>query len=194
MMNGARRLAGVGALTCALLTVSPRAFAQASRSSLTVMHEYVAGDVVPDDVSIPDNLKVDDVYRPLIRSMIGRSATFRRQCLRLASDRRLTVHLQAAGPSWTRGARAITRIARLSDGGMDASVYLTHFDDDVELIAHELEHVIEQLDEIDLSSRADLPDTGVHHTTQGSAFETVRATQVGLRVAREVRATGRKAD
>src|SRR5438067_5161489 len=140
MMKRARRFAGVGALTCALLAVTPRAFAQASRSSLTVMHEYVAGDVASDDASIPDNLKVDDVYRPLIRSMIGRSATFRRQCFRLAGDARLTVHLQTAGPSWTRGARPITTIARRAGGGVDASVYLTKFDDDVELIAHELEH------------------------------------------------------
>ena len=62
------------------------------------------------------------------------------------------------------------------------------FDDDVELIAHEMEHVIEQLDEIDLPSLADLPDTGVHHTlSAGVTFETSRAAQTGLRVAREVR-------
>jgi hypothetical protein len=65
----------------------------------------------------------------------------------------------------------------------------------VELIAHELEHVIEQLDQIDLASLAALRDTGVRHAQgEGVVFETARATQVGLKVTREVRAFDRKAD
>jgi hypothetical protein len=186
----------IGAITCVLVIVTAPAFAQGSRSSLTVAHEYVAAESVPDEVAIPDNLQFDAAYRPLLMSMLGRSPTFRRQCLRLASDLRLTVHLHPSGSSWTRGARAVTRITRKPGaGGLDADIYLAQFDDEVELIAHELEHVIEQLDQIDLSSQAALPDTGVHRTLpDGTLFETTRARQVGLRVAREVRAAGPKAE
>jgi hypothetical protein len=63
----------------------------------------------------------------------------------------------------------------------------------VELVAHELEHVIEQLDRIDLPSKAALPDSGVH-SLAGNMFETTRATRVGLKVAQEVRASVHRSD
>jgi hypothetical protein len=131
---------------------------------------------------------VDQIYRPLLEWMLERSPTFRRQCLRVASSPQLTVRLNPSGSVWTRGARALTRFVRGTGGGLDAEIYLTRFDDDVELIAHEMEHVIEQLDEIDLSSLAELHDTGVRQSlSAGATFETTRAAQTGLRVAREVR-------
>jgi hypothetical protein len=185
----------IGAITCVLVALSLPALAQDSRSSLTVMREYIAADQVPNFVAVPDNLLSDLAYRALLQSMLDRSPTFRRQCLRLANDPRMTVHLHPGGTFWTRGARAVSRIVRKPDGAMDADIYLSKLDDDVELIAHELEHVIEQLDHIDLESRASLPETGVHHTlSKGSTFETARAAQVGLRVAREVRAADPKAN
>jgi hypothetical protein len=71
---------------------------------------------------------------------------------------------------------------------MEVEIYLSRLDDPVELIAHELEHVIEQLDHVDLPSRAALPGTGVRRTVSpDGAFETTRASQTGLRVAQEVR-------
>jgi hypothetical protein len=176
------------AVTCVLVTISVPCFAQGSRTSFSVTRQYVAADLVSNHVAIPDNLHVDAMYRPLLESMLERSPTFRRQCLRVASDPRLTVHLYPAGSTWTRGARAITHFVRGTGGGLDAEIYLTRLDDHVELIAHELEHVIEQLDQVDLSFRASLPDTGVSQSLSSDAtFETTRAAQVGLRVAREVR-------
>jgi hypothetical protein len=156
------------------------------------MHHYIAADLVALHVPIPDNLEVDPTYRPLLEWMLERSPTFRRQCLRVAGSSALTVRLYPSGSFWTRGARAITQFVRGAGGGMDAEIYLTRLDDEVELIAHEIEHVIEQLDEVDLSSLAELPDTGVHQTlSAGATFETSRAAQTGLRVAREVRETRR---
>jgi len=120
--------------------------------------------------------------------MLERSATFRRQMLRVAGNPHLIVHLHLHGASWTGGARAFTRFVRTAGGGLEADISLTRFDDDVELIAHEMEHVIEQLDEVDLSSLAGLRDTGVSQSGPvGETFETTRAAQTGLRVAREVR-------
>ena len=57
-----------------------------------------------------------------------------------------------------------------------------------ELIAHEFEHIIEQLDGVDLAARAALPNTGV--TAFGHAadmFETTRAQRTGLKVVSELR-------
>jgi hypothetical protein len=55
-----------------------------------------------------------------------------------------------------------------------------------ELIAHEIEHVIEQIDGVDLRVQSLLPGTGVRSCMDGS-FETVRAVRVGRRVAQETR-------
>jgi hypothetical protein len=69
-----------------------------------------------------------------------------------------------------------------------ASITIAPPHDAVELIAHEFEHIIEQLDGVDLASRAAVPRSGVHEQpgTPGM-FETVRATRIGQRVAAEVR-------
>ena len=114
----------IGAITCALVTLSLPAFAQGSRTSLGVMHEYVAADLVSLHVPIPDNLQVDVAYRPLLEWMLERSPTFRRQCVRVASNPRLTVRLYPSGSFWTRGARALTRFVRGTGGGLDAEIYL----------------------------------------------------------------------
>jgi hypothetical protein len=178
----------IGAITFVLLMMAVPAVAQSSRTSLTVMHKYVAADLLPPVVPIPDNFQFDPGYRALLESMLDRSPTFRRQCLRVANDPTLTVRLHPAGSVWTRGARALGHMVRGSGGGLVADIYLTRSADDVEMIAHEVEHVIEQLDQIDLSSRAARRDTGVHRTLpDGDTFETTRAMHTGLKVAREVR-------
>jgi hypothetical protein len=158
------------------------------------MQEYVPAALISEHVGIPDNLQADADYRVLLGLMLEGSPTFRRQCLRLASEPGLVVRIHPSGSFWTRGARALTHVIRGAGGGVTAEIYLTRFDDEVELIAHEIEHVIEQLDRVDLSAMAGRSDTGVHHTLAAEAtFETSRASQTGLRVAREVRET-RKGD
>jgi hypothetical protein len=59
--------------------------------------------------------------------------------------------------------------------------------DFMELLAHELEHVIEQLDGIDLAAKAALARSGVRTCVDGT-FETNRAARVGSLVAVEARA------
>ena len=54
-----------------------------------------------------------------------------------------------------------------------------------ELIAHEFEHIIEQLDGVDLAIMSRLRSTGVKRVGEVDAFETRRAIVTGLRVARE---------
>ena len=59
-----------------------------------------------------------------------------------------------------------------------------------ELVAHELEHVVEQLDRVDLPRRATAAASGVTRGPRGALFpeyfETERARQIGRRVAGEV--------
>ncbi len=60
------------------------------------------------------------------------------------------------------------------------------------LIAHEFEHILEQLDGVDLPSMAARPATGVHAVASSGRFETDRAIAAGRQVEREVFDSGRK--
>jgi hypothetical protein len=125
--------------------------------------------------------------KPLVEAMLRRSPTFRRQCQRLVNPRLGSILLTHEP---LRGARALTEVTPIN-GRLSALVRLGSGDDDVELIAHEIEHVIEQLDGVDLRARAELPGTGVHLcSSDRGSFETVRAIRAGLKVAQEFRQNG----
>ena len=166
-----------------------------SRIASDAVHEYVAASSVADAVALPPNLVTSPTYRHVLEWMIRLSPTFRRQCLRIAAERHLTIVLQAVPSGWLHGNRAMTRIVRQSNGALSATVGINPLENQIELIAHEIEHIIEQLDEIDLKSRAALPNTGVHAIdANGGMFETARAEQIGLRVSHECRGFPQPAD
>jgi hypothetical protein len=157
--------------------------------SAGVVHEYVpTGLAIAGQFEIPSNLKISSMYRERVEAMLSQSPTFRRQMLRIAGSHHLTVYLTMTAPLWPRDVRATTQFVRAGSGLLAANIQIAPLHDDVELIAHELEHVIEQLDDIDLQARARQRNSGVHDATgEGSLFETIRATRVGQQVAREVR-------
>jgi hypothetical protein len=138
--------------------------------------------------ALPSNLQVAPMYRELVESMAERSPTFRGQLLRIATAPRLTIDLDVV--PHIVGARAVTRMVRHADG-LAARAQVSQFDDVVELIAHELEHVIEQIDGVDLAADAGQPGSGVR-ATGPMTFETVRAKRIGVIVAQEVRASMRR--
>jgi hypothetical protein len=160
------------------------------RTSLGVARDYISAelvDVVPS--GLPPNLLIPPMYEPLVESMLRYSPTFARQCLRIANAPGLTIKLEFHSVPAARfggTARARTRIIRDNDR-LIATVDIAQTVDVVELLAHEIEHVIEQLDGVDLASKARLPDSGVRAVRhEGVVFETIRARRTGLRVAEEV--------
>jgi hypothetical protein len=125
--------------------------------------------------------------QPIIDAMLRRSSTFRQQCLRLASPRLGTISFRQ---EVLKGARALTEVTPIN-GRLTAVVRLGLGDNEVELIAHEIEHIIEQLDGVDLRARAKLSGTGVYLCSTGrDSFETLRAIRAGLKVAQEFRQNG----
>ena len=166
------------------------------RSSIGAVREYLPGaSNTPEHVEPPANLLVDQTYRPLIHTMLRRSPTFRRQCVRLANEPRLWIHLQINTRPRSAFYRATTRFSREQPGRLTAEIEIAQGTNAVELIAHELEHIIEQLDEIDLALQAALDATGVRSFEHdGRSFETLRAQTVGLQVAREASAKGHRRD
>jgi hypothetical protein len=82
-------------------------------------------------------------------------------------------------------ARARTAVSRHAHGSIRATIELPAATDLTELVAHEFEHVIEQLEGIDLRALAQQHADGVIELQNG-AFETVRARAAGRQVYLEV--------
>jgi hypothetical protein len=127
------------------------------------------------------------MYRPLVESMLRDSPTFRRQCVRIGAEPMLTVRLAIGeGPS-RAGVRATTHIKRTEKGHLSAVIDIGFLENTEELIAHEFEHIIEQLDGVDLAASAARAHTGVTAIGSGaSMFETERAKRMGLKVVSEL--------
>lgn len=134
--------------------------------------------------ALPPNLQVAPIYRELVESMAAQSPIFQAQLLRIATAAGVTVHVEVV--PHIVGARAMTRMVRQHDA-LTARIEVARFDDLVELIAHEIEHVIEQIDGVDLAGGASLSNHSV--AAGGMVLETERAKRVGRLVAQEVRAS-----
>lgn len=163
-------------------------------ASFAAVRQYSpAHRVAVQTLTIPQNIAAWPGSRPLLETMLARSPSFRRQCVRIANDRSLTVHLRQVPGRLQGGVRGISRIWRQSDGRIVAHVTLDPFDNDVEMIAHEFEHIIEQLDEVNLPEKARRRDSGVHAIRRAeTTFETSRAVRMGLKVVAEVRSSTRR--
>jgi hypothetical protein len=143
--------------------------------------QYSAAVSLPEAV-LPPNLVAPQVLRPLLTRMWRSSATFRRQCAQVAEHPEVTIRV-ALDPRTTHG-RALSRVDR-REAGLSASVQIEMRDPAryVEYLAHELEHVLEQIEGVDLVRLKRQGVDGVEHV--GGQDETARARSVGRAVARE---------
>jgi len=137
-----------------------------------------------EDTGLPPNLSAAAVFNPYLDRMIRMSPTFRSQCRRLGAVPSVRVQLRLEDPQRQPSSfRARTVFARDQGVLVAADILLSPSPDAVELIAHEIEHVLEQLDGVDLDAHV---GSGNVRKRADGAFETRRATEAGLRVAREV--------
>lgn len=147
-----------------------------------------AGQRRPTVAELPAALDVEQVLRPGLETMWRASPTFRRQCRRLELAG-LPVRLRAL----TRTSLSASHHAATSMTYRDGSLTAARIDVPLlsprlpELVAHEVEHVIEQLDGVDLHR---LDGTGDVWSITHDVFETKRAIEVGRRVALEIETGG----
>jgi hypothetical protein len=134
-------------------------------------------------VDLPSNVAVPQAFGALVDAMLRSSPTFRAQCTRIARAPELQISVRRSVLSPAQS--ALTRLVR-HDGRLDAEVEIGLFGDAEMLIAHEFEHIIEQLDGVDLAAMADRAGTGVRTDPRTGQFETDRAIAIGQRVAHEV--------
>ncbi len=140
--------------------------------------------------AIPPGLQIENPLEPIVREICRRSLTFRRQLIRLADAPGLVVSVAVRPIRTSSDAEAITLFAREDGLLRRAQVEIRRADmaSLVELIAHELEHVLEQLDDVDLTYMAQGQGVRSHGSERRPAFDTERARQVGRYVAAEFKA------
>ncbi len=135
----------------------------------------------------PRTVRADPQLARAIDGMVERSATFRAQCARLDTADKLVVLLRL-NPALPQGVfRARTTLHRYTSGLLVAIVEVAPGADQAGWIAHEFEHILEQIDGEDLPVLARRQARGVWRSVDGM-IETTRATDTGRRVLGELRA------
>jgi hypothetical protein len=134
---------------------------------------------------LPQDADIPALCRPLLDDMWRGSATFRRQWIRIAAARvQVVITLDKAPNDDTRAHSEISRKA-----GLRVRISLRLVDREaIALLAHEIEHVLEQLDDVDLAGALASKVHGASATGSPPVFETRRAVVVGRLVAGEVAA------
>ena len=134
-------------------------------------------------LTLPDSIQLSDGLQPVVQWALEHSPSFRRQCRALAAapDLRATVKVAVRPAGAT--ARARTSFRQGEWGALAAEIEIRSAPDLTELLAHEFEHLLEQLDGVDLQA---LSRKGKARRLADGAFETERAIAAGHQVAGEV--------
>ena len=136
----------------------------------------------------PCRLVAEEPLLSVLQAAWQQSPTLQRQCGRLADARSVLQFEWGKSDSYTRAA---ARIGRGSGGVIVAMISVPPGGDVIELIGHEIEHVLEWVDGRDLPSEARRRDSGGWKSLGG--FESQRAIDAGRQAAREVEESRRRA-
>jgi hypothetical protein len=133
---------------------------------------------------LPENLEMPAYLANAVTHVYEQSETFRAQCDRLAQAQNVRVRVRFDFNMRCQ-CRAFTIINR-ERGSLSAEIHVAPGGMLPELIAHEFEHILEQMEHLDLRALARVPGSGVYEV-ESDRFETVRARQAGRIVLAETR-------
>lgn len=133
--------------------------------------------------TVPANIDVAHDLARVLERIYHRSATFRAQCERIAGadNLRVIIRIDTAIPSHCRAYTIVQRRGY----NIVADVHLPPTNGLIELIGHEFEHLLEQIEGLDLKRLAGVKGSGVR-VLEGRFFETDRAQTAGRLVAAEM--------
>ncbi|MGH9237380.1 MAG: hypothetical protein ACRD3G_05000 [Vicinamibacterales bacterium] len=139
---------------------------------------------IPSCLQPPSNVRGDDALIRLFMSFVARSATMRRQCAAIAGAPHVRVVLRVASrpPTFSR---AVSTITRYEAGLVRVAIEIPVAADVAELLAHELEHVVEVIEGLDLPSLAKVRGSGVTELEKG-VYETAEAKRMGRLASDEI--------
>ncbi len=134
--------------------------------------------------TLPANIELPRDLERMLAKIYRASATFRGQCDRIAAAGTLSVKLQL-DTNIPSSCTAFTRFQRRGHA-LYADVHLPPSGTLMaQLVGHEFEHIVEQLEGLDLRMLAHVPRSGVYETSF-EVYESTRAQRVGRSVAAEV--------
>jgi hypothetical protein len=163
-----------------LILLTPATLTPAATPSSTPTTPTVCD---PPTLTLPSSIRIESGLEPLVHQALAYSPRFRAQCRILATKANLRATI-SVGPKLAGAQnRAITVIRRDPSGIVFAEVVIKDPAEATELLAHELEHVIEQLDGVDLTHAT---RTGEARQMTDGTFETARAISAGQQVQGEV--------
>jgi hypothetical protein len=136
----------------------------------------------PTRAALPRNISFDKAVH--LEEYLAGSPTLRRQ-FEVIGAAAVTVAIRVSPIGLPEFRRAETSMGRYSLGRIKAQVTVPPGPDFLELLAHELEHVVEQIEGVDLAA---LARTGAATRTSRGTYETVRAHEAGRAAASEWRA------
>jgi hypothetical protein len=136
--------------------------------------------------ALPANIQIARELRPAAATLMAKSPTFRRQCAAIAAAPNVRVGVALATTTLGPTTRARADARRYDSGALIVEVPISAGSDYVELIAHELEHVTELVDGVDLRTLAADQPAVVRQRRDDGAFETARARAAGEAAAVEV--------
>jgi len=133
--------------------------------------------------TMPANLQVPPSLRPILEEALRQSPTFRHQVLELRRAPHVKMAISYGNMSIWHVLRAESTVSRYEWGALHVDTRLYTARDVIEVVAHELEHVCEQIEGVDVRALAHQRNSGVYSV--GPHFETRRAIVIGRQVARE---------
>ena len=131
------------------------------------------------------NIYISRALQEAFAALLERSITIRHQCDTIAASGTMHVVLRLTASPPTVATRAQTTMRRYTSGLVMAVVEIPAGAEYVELIAHELEHIVEQIEGLDLKARAEDGSGGVTMIRRG-IYETTRAQEAGRAAVHEV--------
>jgi hypothetical protein len=138
----------------------------------------------PETTALPEGFFATGTVRPMVEALWQRSPGFRSQVRRIV-EADVRIVLEVVSPAALGAAEAKSVMVREHGTVRYVRLQLRAATDWVPLIPHELEHVLEAIEGIDLGKLADR--SGRAWRSGPDSYETVRAQQAGHRIAREYR-------
>jgi hypothetical protein len=137
--------------------------------------------------AVPSNILISPVLTQVFGEVLAVSPTLAGQCQRIGKARYVHVRvLPVLAASTVSRGTARTEMRRFSSGALLAAVSIPvplTTSEYAELFGHEFEHILEQIDRVDLEALT-LSGRGAARLADG-AYETQRAHKVGLAIAEE---------
>lgn len=147
-------------------------------------HCFASGS--QEAAALPSNVVMPKGLKPVLRRMIERSRTFRLQCQRIGGATQLRIAIELVPRLAECQCRALSNIKRYDTGFVLIKIQIIvpniHL---VEVIGHEFEHALEQIEGLDLRVLASKQSEYVYKS-EGGGFETRRAMRAGKIIEQEI--------